>query len=213
MGAFRSPVPPNFDDVSTDELTEIAAAVRLFATISNFSVLSDIETTVNGFLLRLSYQEAIAEFIGRIVERDSRYGGTDKGIGPGDIGNYYPMEPGITWTYDATASSEQGSQSRHEKKVRTSSIENFFGCDTVFETTTSIHPGSHKRFLGKLDEADPSGPDFTGGADVVLECITTEPGRLYYDGSSLTSRLSWARSAFVETPMRTGQPITTHSLS
>lgn len=156
--------PLGLENVSTYDLTQVAAALRLLAMVTNFPVLSDIETTVRGFLHRLSSEDNIVRFIGSTFSCCGHLGDV------GDIGNYYPTERGITWTYDVTTANEGRSLEKYKKKVRTSAKEDeFYSCDTMFESNSSVASDPRERYFGKFDT-------FEGPSSALVECEYLQDG-------------------------------------
>jgi DNA-binding beta-propeller fold protein YncE len=72
-------------------------------------------------------------------------------MGPGDIGTYFPLEPGITWTYDVTKTEFGSPRIEYEKEVRTKMVAFKGGYDnlTVFKERSSAESQIHERFFGK----------------------------------------------------------------
>lgn len=156
--------PLGLENVSTYDLTKVAAAVRLFAIVTNFSVLSDIESTARGFLRHLSSQRDIVGLIDSVFNCCGTWG-------PGDIGNYFPMERETTWTYDVTVVKENEAHVRYEREVTIPRREaEPYGCDTVFESRSPLESGTRKRYFGKIRT-------YEGPPSVLTECEYVEQGR------------------------------------
>jgi hypothetical protein len=81
------------DNFTTQELADIYSALYLYVMTQDLPSGADIESTVSAFRNALLTDGNIAGFISATAEA----GQTAQG--PGDIGNYFPFEDGISWKY------------------------------------------------------------------------------------------------------------------
>jgi uncharacterized protein YjdB len=88
----------SLSNFTTQELTDITAAINLLISTQQLSGGVDIETTVSTFKTAVSVNTGIVAF----VTAASAPGQSSEG--PGDIGNYFPLSQGDTWFYSGTVS-------------------------------------------------------------------------------------------------------------
>jgi len=88
----------SLSNFTTQELTDIAAAVNLLISTQQLSGGVDIETTVSTFKTAVSANTGIVAF----VTAASAQGQSSEG--PGDIGNYFPLSQGDAWFFSGTIS-------------------------------------------------------------------------------------------------------------
>jgi hypothetical protein len=83
----------SLSNFTTQELADIYSALYLFVMAQALPSGADIESTVSAFKSALLADSNISGFISATAEA----GQTEQG--PGDIGNYFPFEDGISWEY------------------------------------------------------------------------------------------------------------------
>lgn len=86
----------SLSNFTTQELSDIAAAVNLVVMTKSLTVGSDIETTVATFRSAVSTDANVTAFIAAASADGQSL------QGPGDIGNYFPFDQGDTWIYQGT---------------------------------------------------------------------------------------------------------------
>ena len=89
----------SLNNFTVQELADIGAAVNLLAITKPLAAGLDIDSTVTAFKNAIAADANITSFI----ISASAAGQTSQGLG--DIGNYFPFDPGNTWVYQGTEES------------------------------------------------------------------------------------------------------------
>ena len=87
-------------DYTQQEIADITATVRLVTLLSGVAASADVSSTVD--LIKL---EVMAE-PGAVTLLDSAALPGQTETGPGDIGNFFPFDDGLAWTFDGSATAE-----------------------------------------------------------------------------------------------------------
>jgi DNA-binding beta-propeller fold protein YncE len=85
-----------FTTFTLRELSDIAASMQILEMTGLVTAGADLEATVQAILSAAAGDALISAFI------DSADGAGQTAIGPGDVGNYYPMRSGNVWQYSST---------------------------------------------------------------------------------------------------------------
>ncbi|MFV1998636.1 MAG: YncE family protein [Acidiferrobacterales bacterium] len=85
-------------DLSVRQLADITASIDLLTTIRQSPFNNDIESTVNAVLNDTLNDGNLMGFVTSLFQTSGAP------VGPGDIGNFFPLDQGISWTYQGTDS-------------------------------------------------------------------------------------------------------------
>lgn len=131
------------ENFTINELRRIVAAIALAARIDAIVDLYDIETAVTSLQNELPHELKDALLFGA-------FGSGEREFGPGDIGNYFPTDQGITWTYDGTTLKNDGVDENFTRTVTALGPTNTFRDGTpTFQVTDSRRADSSEYSLDK----------------------------------------------------------------
>lgn len=124
-------------DFTTNELADLVAAIDQYTTVNGTPAGVDIESTVTALGTAVSSNSALSAYLAAMAQA----GETD--TGPGDIGNYFPMVQGASWTYKGTDVDNFGTTTNFTNVMTVSGTQNVNGTmTTVFSESNPLNTGA-----------------------------------------------------------------------
>jgi hypothetical protein len=127
------------DAFTLDEISDIVASVHLLTITGPVTTGANLEATVQAIMAAVAGDAGITAFI------VSAGGAGQTTIGPGDVGNYYPLTAGNVWNYRGTIASTGSSPTSFTNVAKITGTRNVNGVDTV------IYSESNAGNSGPLD--------------------------------------------------------------
>ncbi|MCK6445411.1 MAG: hypothetical protein L6Q99_03385 [Planctomycetes bacterium] len=135
---------PMVDDYTLDEARDLDAAVRLLCAAEDVVAQADVAATVD------AVKQAVGANAGLTAFFAAAAGAGQTSIGPGDVGDYFPLDVTNAWRYAGTHTSALGLETYvHDERVIAESL----GVTTVRSTNVLGVGGAYDQRYSKTDRA------------------------------------------------------------
>jgi hypothetical protein len=122
---------------TVNELADLVAAIDQYTTVNGTPAGADIESTVTALSTAVSGNSALSAFLAGIAQAG------ETNTGPGDIGNYFPIVQGASWTYKGTDIINSSAPTAFTNVMTVSGTQNVNGVTTtVFSESNPLNTGT-----------------------------------------------------------------------